>query len=411
MLSTVKNLFGEFMNAMIKKLLQGQAVEWQTLGEVLVRTKGTKITAGKMKELHKSNAPIKIFAGGKTFALVDFDDIPKKDINHKPSIIVKSRGIIEFEYYDKPFSHKNEMWAYHSQNPNINIKFIYYFLKQNEPYFQKIGSKMQMPQIATPDTDKFKIPIPPLSVQSQIVQILDTFTELTAELTAELSMRQKQYQYYRDLLLSEHELAKVGFEWKSLGEVGELVRGNGLTKKDLSDDGVPAIHYGQIYTRYGLSTEKTLSFVSTELAKRLRKVDTGDVVITNTSENLADVGKSLVYLGKEQAVTGGHATIFKPNKQIILGKYFAYFTQTDNFTTQKRKYAKGTKVIDVSTNDMAKLKIPIPPLSVQSQIVAILDTFDTLTQSISEGLPKEIKLRQKQYEYYREQLLNFKATI
>lgn len=415
MLSTVKNLFGEFMNAMIKKLLQGQAVEWRSLGEVLVRTKGTKITAGKMKELHKSNAPIKIFAGGKTFALVDFDDIPQKDINHKPSIIVKSRGIIEFEYYDKPFSHKNEMWAYHSQNPNINIKFIYYFLKQNEPYFQKIGSKMQMPQIATPDTDKFKIPIPPLSVQSQIVQILDTFTELTAELndqlTAELSMRQKQYQYYRDLLLSEHELAKVGFEWKSLGEVGELVRGNGLTKKELSDDGVPAIHYGQIYTRYGLSTEKTLSFVSTELAKRLRKVDTGDVVITNTSENLADVGKSLVYLGKEQAVTGGHTTIFKPNKQIILGKYFAYFTQTDNFATQKRKYAKGTKVIDVSTNDMAKLKIPISPLSVQSQIVAILDTFDTLVNSICEGLPKEIKLRQTQYEYYREQLLNFKATI
>ena len=411
MLSTVKNLFGEFMNAMINQLLQGQAVVWRALGEVLVRTKGTKITAGKMKELHKSNAPIKIFAGGKTFALVDFDDISQKDINHKPSIIVKSRGIIEFEYYDKPFSHKNEMWAYHSQNPNINIKFIYYFLKQNEPYFRKIGSKMQMPQIATPDTDKFKIPIPPLSVQSQIVHILDTFTELTDQLTAELGMRQKQYQYYRDLLLSEHELAKVGFEWKTLGEVGELVRGNGLTKKDLSDDGVPAIHYGQIYTRYGLSTEKTLSFVSTELAKRLRKVDTGDVVITNTSENLADVGKSLVYLGKEQVVTGGHATIFKPNKQIILGKYFAYFTQTDNFATQKRKYAKGTKVIDVSTNDMAKLKIPIPPLSVQSQIVAILDTFDTLTQSISEGLPKEIKLRQKQYEYYREQLLNFKATI
>jgi len=407
MLSTVKNLFGEFMNVMINQLLQGQAVEWQTLGEVLVRTKGTKITAGKMKELHKNNAPIKIFAGGKTFALVDFDDIPQKDINHKPSIIVKSRGIIEFEYYDKPFSHKNEMWAYHSQNPNINIKFIYYFLKQNEPYFQKIGSKMQMPQIATPDTDKFKIPIPPLSVQAKVVQILDTFTELTAE----LNLRVKQYQYYRNLLLSEHELAKVGFEWKTLGEVGELVRGNGLTKKDLTDDGVPAIHYGQIYTRYGLSTEKTLSFVSTELAKRLRKVDTGDVVITNTSENLADVGKSLVYLGKEQAVTGGHATIFKPNKQIILGKYFAYFTQTDNFATQKRKYAKGTKVIDVSTNDMAKLKIPIPPLSVQNQIVAILDIFDTLTQSISEGLPKEIKLRQKQYEYYRERLLNFKATI
>lgn len=190
----------------LERLLNGETVEWRTLGEVLVRTKGTKITAGQMKELHKENAPIKIFAGGKTFALVDFDDIPKKDIHNEPSIIVKSRGIIEFEFYDKPFSHKNEMWSYHSQNENIEIKFIYYFLKQNELHFQKIGSKMQMPQIATPDTDKFLIPIPPLSVQNEIVQILDGLTDkhqaLIAELAKEMQLRQKQYQYYREKLLT-----------------------------------------------------------------------------------------------------------------------------------------------------------------------------------------------------------------
>ncbi|WP_114799839.1 restriction endonuclease subunit S [Moraxella canis] len=194
----------------LENLLNGQAVEWKPLGEILVRTKGTKITAGQMKELHKENAPIKIFAGGKTFALVDFDDIPQKDINNEPSIIVKSRGIIEFEFYDKPFSHKNEMWSYHSQNENIEIKFVYYFLKQNELYFQKIGSKMQMPQIATPDTDKFLIPIPPLSVQNQIVQILDAFTQLTAKLNAELDMRQKQYEYYRELLLNFDDVNSRG---------------------------------------------------------------------------------------------------------------------------------------------------------------------------------------------------------
>ncbi|EFH5634977.1 restriction endonuclease subunit S, partial [Escherichia coli] len=139
----------------LEKLLDGVKVEWQTLGKVLKRTKGTKITAGQMKALHKDNAPLKIFAGGKTVAFVDFKDIPEKDINREPSIIVKSRGIIEFEYYDKPFSHKNEMWSYHSNNDAISIKYIYYFLKINEGYFQKIGGKMQMPQIATPDTDKF----------------------------------------------------------------------------------------------------------------------------------------------------------------------------------------------------------------------------------------------------------------
>jgi hypothetical protein len=102
-------------------LMNNKEVEWKTLGEVLVRTKGTSITAGKMKELHKEGAPLKIFAGGKTVAFVDFKDIPEKDINKEPSIIVKSRGVIEFEYYDKPFSHKNEMWSYHSKNENISV--------------------------------------------------------------------------------------------------------------------------------------------------------------------------------------------------------------------------------------------------------------------------------------------------
>jgi len=198
----------------------------------------------------------------------------------------------------------------------------------------------------------------------------------------------------------------VKAEWKTLGEVGELVRGNGLPKSDFTETGIPAIHYGQIYTYYKTHTTETISFVSPETAEKLQKVNYGDVVITNTSENIEDVGKSLVYLGQEQAVTGGHATIFKPSNE-ILGKYFAYFTQTEIFASQKRKLAKGTKVIDVSAKDLAKIKIPIPPLSEQELIVSILDKFDTLTTSISEGLPKEIELRQKQYAYYREQLLDF----
>lgn len=391
------------MNAILDKLLKGQKVEWLPLGEALKRTKGTSITAGQMKELHKDNAPVKIFAGGKTFAMVNYEDIPSKDINNEPSIIVKSRGIIEFEYYDKPFSHKNEMWAYHSQNSNIAIKYVYYFLKTQEQHFQNIGSKMQMPQIATPDTDKFLIPIPPLEVQAEIVRILDTLTAITAELTAELNMREKQYQYYRDKLLS---FSSDEINWKSLGELGQLIRGNGLQKSDFTETGFPAIHYGQIYTFYGTSTTETKSFVSYELAKKLKKVDKGDVVITNTSENLEDVGKALLYLGDEQAVTGGHATIFKPSEE-ILGKYFAYYTQTRDFFDQKRKLAKGTKVIDVSATDMAKIIIPIIPVSDQKRIVEILDKFETLTHSITEGLPKEIALRQQQYEYYREQLLDF----
>ncbi|WP_147489372.1 restriction endonuclease subunit S [Moraxella catarrhalis] len=402
------------MNAMIKKLLQGQAVEWQALGEVLVRTKGTKITAGKMKELHKSNAPIKIFAGGKTFALVDFDDIPQKDINHKPSIIVKSRGIIEFEYYDKPFSHKNEMWAYHSQNPNINIKFIYYFLKQNEPYFQKIGSKMQMPQIATPDTDKFKIPIPPLSVQSQIVQILDTFTELNDQLTAELSMRQKQYQYYRDLLLSEHELAKVGFEWKSLGEVAFFYGGlTGKSKHDFENGNAKYITYKNIFSNLEIQPNN-LEMVKISDNERQHQVKYGDILFTGSSESPEEVGMSSAVTTKfdEPIYLNSFSFGIRFNDDIQITPEFAKYLFRSNIIRREIiRTANGVTRFNVSKERFKKIQIPIPPLSVQSQIVAILDTFDTLVNSICEGLPKEIKLRQTQYEYYREQLLNFKATI
>lgn len=203
------------------------------------------------------------------------------------------------------------------------------------------------------------------------------------------------------LSFMERLLDGVEVEWKPLGAIGELVRGNGLPKIDFTETGIPAIHYGQIYTYYGLSTTLTKSFVSTETAEKLKKVNKGDVVITNTSENLEDVGKAVVYLGERQAVTGGHATIFKPGKS-ILGKYFAYFTQTDSFSNEKRRYAKGTKVIDVSATDMAKISIPIPcpenpekSLAIQTEIVRILDTFTELTA------------RKKQYEHYRDLLFSF----
>ena len=197
-----------------------------------------------------------------------------------------------------------------------------------------------------------------------------------------------------------------GYKWLTMSELGELVRGNGLPKTDFTETGVPAIHYGQIYTYYGTYTSKTVSFVSIETAKKLRKVNYGDVVITNTSENVEDVCKAVVYLGEKQAVTGGHATIFKPSKH-IKGKYLVYFTQTEMFASQKRKLSKGTKVIDVSATDMAKITIPVPSIEVQERIISILDKFDILTTSISEGLPKEIELRKKQYEYYRDMLLTF----
>ena len=181
-------------------------VEWKPLGKILKRTGGTSITAAKMKELNKANGALKIFAGGRTFAFVNFDDIPEKDIIKYPSIIVKSRGNIEFDYYDRPFSHKNEFWSYHSENDNIYIKYVYYYIKNKEQYFQNIGNAMQMPQISIRDTDLFLVPVPPLSVQKGIVRKLDVFSILTTSISEglprEIELRNKQYKYYRGQLLN-----------------------------------------------------------------------------------------------------------------------------------------------------------------------------------------------------------------
>lgn len=400
----------------LEKLLDGVKVEWKTLEKVLKRTKGTKITAGQMKALHKDNAPLKLFAGGKTVAFVDFKDIPEKDINREPSIIVKSRGIIEFEYYDKPFSHKNEMWSYHSNNDAISIKYIYYFLKINEGYFQKIGGKMQMPQIATPDTDKFEVPIPcpdnpekSLAIQSEIVRILDKFTTLTAELTAELNMRKKQYNYYRDQLLSFKD-GEV--EWKTLGEIGEFIRGKRFTKADyVEDGGISVIHYGEIYTRYGVYTTHSLSQVRADMAASLRYAKHGDVVITDVGETVEDVGKAVAWLGDDDIAIHDHCYAFRHS---LNPKFISYYMQTDSFISEKAKYVARTKVNTLLINGFSKIMIPVPypkdhekSLKEQARIVEILDKFDILTNSITEGLPREIELRQKQYEYYRDLLFSF----
>ncbi len=177
-----------------------------------------------------------------------------------------------------------------------------------------------------------------------------------------------------------------------------------MQKKDFVEDGVGCIHYGQIYTFYGTFAHKTKSFVSPTLANSLKKVNKGDLVITSTSENIEDVCKAVAWLGEDEIVTGGHATILKHHEN---PKYLSYYFQTPIFSDQKRKYAKGTKVIDVSARDLAKIKIPIPPLAEQDRIVVILDKFDALVNDISAGLPAELNARRKQYEYYRDRLLTF----
>ena len=181
-------------------------------------------------------------------------------------------------------------------------------------------------------------------------------------------------------------LCPEGVEFKTIGDFGDLVRGNGMPKSDFVESGVGCIHYGQIYTYYGIWTTETKSFISVEKAKKLAKVDPGDLVITNTSENIEDVCKAVAWLGDAQIVTGGHATVLKHSQD---AKYLSYYLQTPRFFAEKKKHATGTKVIDVSAKSLAKIRIPVPPLEVQREIVKVLDSF---TQ-----LEAELEARRRQY--------------
>jgi len=196
------------------------------------------------------------------------------------------------------------------------------------------------------------------------------------------------------------QLAPKGVEVKLLGDIAELVRGNGMPKTDFTDAGIGAIHYGQIYTHYGAWTTSTLSLVTPATASRLAKVEPGDNIITNTSENVEDVGKAVAWLGECCIVTGGHATVIK-HRQVP--KYLAYWFQSESFRTQKVALATGTKVIDVSAKQLAKVRIPLPPLEVQREVVRVLDNFTELESE----LESELEARRRQYAFYRDRLLTF----
>lgn len=188
-----------------------------------------------------------------------------------------------------------------------------------------------------------------------------------------------------------------GVEYVPLSSIGTIKRGNGLQKKDFVKTGIGCIHYGQIYTRFGLFTNKTLTYVDKKLADHLLHIEKGDLVIACTSENIEDVCKAVAWLGDDSIVTGGHSCVLHHNQN---PKYIAYFFQTESFQRQKRKYAYGTKVIDIKPDSIGKIEIPVPPLPVQEEIVRVLDAFTELQA--------ELQKRKQQYNFYRDNLLNFK---
>ena len=314
---------------------------------------------------------------------------------------------------------------------NQNAKYLTYYFHTEMFAVQKRklvhGTKVME---ITPDTlNTVVLPVPPLPVQCEIVCILNNFTELTAELTAkltaELAARQKQYEYYRNLLLSfddannsqnvhvererererERE-ARRAVRWVTLGEIAtDMYRGSGIKRNEITPDGIPCVRYGEIYTTYGVWFNKCVSHTQIERVTSPKYFSHGDILFAITGENVNEIAKSCAYLGNDECLAGGDIVVMKHEQN---PKYLAYALSTTDAQKQKSAGKVKSKVVHSSIPAIQSIKIPLPPLAEQQRIVSILDRFDKLCNNISEGLPAEITARQKQYEYYRDKLLTFK---
>jgi type I restriction enzyme S subunit len=325
-------------------------------------------------------------------------------LHDRESVLIPRKGSLSNLYYvDTPFWTVDTIFFTEIDTSKIVPKFFFYFLKTQR--LEELNQAGGVPSLTQAVLNEIRIAVPPLEIQREIVRVLDIFTSLEAELEAELEARRRQYTYYRDALFTFGDRSDV--RWTTLGDVGTFTRGRRFTKADMVADGLACIHYGEIYTRYGTSADSPISRVRADMKSSLRFANTGDVIIAGVGETVEDVGKAVAWLGNESIAVHDDCFAFRHDMN---PKFVAYWFQTTSFNVEKVKYVARAKVKRLSGDDLAKLRIPIPPLAEQARIVATLDAFDALVNDLSSGLPAEIAARRQQYEHYRDRLLTFREA-
>ena len=376
----------------LEKLLDGVAVEWKSFGEVAKVQRGAsprpiskfitddengipwiKIGDTSPNSKYVENTEQKITPEGATKSriLKKGDFIMSNSMSFGRPYILNIDGAI------------HDGWASISGfGDRLNADYLYHYLSSDLVQDYWI-SKINSGSVSNLNSDIIKsleIPIPPLAIQAEIVRILDTFTALTAELTAELTDRKKQYNYYRDRLLTFEEGEA---EWKTLGEIGAILRGTAITEKEANLGDYPVVANGPSHNYFHDQSNRS-----------------GETIV---------IARSGVYAGLvsywDIPIFLTDAFSIHPDNNALSTKFLYYVLKKDQIKIHNM--SKGAGVPHVRAKDFESYKVPVPPLEEQARIVAILDKFDTLTTSIREGLPREIALRQKQYEYYRDLLLTF----
>ena len=363
----------------LEKLLDGAEVEWKPLSLVTEMQRGKTITA---KSANEGKIPV-ISVGQKPAYYHSESNRDGK------TITVAGSGAYAgyIMYWEEPIF-VSDAFSIKTDESLLQIKYVYHFLLQNQQKIHAMKKGSGVPHVYPKDIGTLMIPIPPLSVQTKIVKILDALTALTSELTSELILRRKQYEYYREKLLSEEELAKVVSDWKYLTQVADLTRGRVISKEYLSDN----------VGDYPVYSSQTVN--NGEIGK-INSFDFDGEFVSWTTDG-ANAGTAFYRSGKF-SITNVCGLIKIKNSSELNYKFLFYWLSIE----AKKHVYSGMGNPKLMSHQMEKIKIPIPPLSVQTKIVKILDKFESLTNSITEGLPLAIEQSQKRYEYYRELLLNF----
>ena len=361
--------------------IQNCPVEWKELGEVCSVNKGKQLN----KNLLIDDGLYPAYNGGQTYSG------RTNDYNVEANTIIVSQGGASagfVNFVETKFWANAHCYYILPDETQVKNRFVYHFLKMNQKYLMDFQHGAGIPALKSDKLTKLLIPIPPIKIQDKIVQILDKFTNYVTELTSEFTSRKKQYSFYRDkLLLFEDDVYQV--EWKTLGEVAE----------NLDNMRKPVAKGGRslgIYPYYGASgiVDYVDSFI----------FDGDYLLISEDGANLVARKTPIAFSISGKTWVNNHAHVLKFDN-IINQKFVNYYLNYLDLSP----YITGAAQPKLNQQNLNNIKIPYPSLEIQSRIVQVLDNFDMVCNDLNIGLPKEIELRQKQYEYFREKLLTFVA--
>lgn len=374
-------------------------VEFVKLGDVLDYEQPTKYIV-KCKDYQNEGMPV--LTAGQTFILGYTDETNGiYEASRENPVIIFDDFTTSFHWVDFNFKVKSSAMKMLrvSSEREVSFRFVYYAMKCIK--YQTLEHSRQW----ISKYSQIEIPLPPIEVQTEIVRILDKFTSLEAELEAELDCRKRQYEYYRDKLLSFENVGGQEVEWKKMSEVGTFIRGKRFVRTDIVEEGVPCIHYGDIYTYYGLTATKAKTYLKPEKAEKMKFASKNDVVIVGAGENNMDIGVGVAWLSDEEVAIHDACYIFKSKMN---PRFVSHYLRGSNYHLQIKKYVCEGKICSISSKSIGRSLIPVPSLSEQERIANILDRFEALSTSLQSGLPAEIAARRQQYEHYRDKLLTFK---